>query len=98
MRHLAEADVARLLTPAAARAAVEACCERLARGAVESPPRQRVLLADGAFAAMAAVDRELGFAGVKTYLWRPAGAPFVLVLYRLDPPEAVATIEAARLG
>ena len=47
---------------------------------------------------MAAVDRELGYAGVKTYLWRPGGAPFVLVLYRLDPPEAVATIEAARLG
>jgi ornithine cyclodeaminase/alanine dehydrogenase-like protein (mu-crystallin family) len=96
--HLTEVDVARLLTPAAARVAIEACCERIARGAVESAPRQRVLLADGAFAAMAAVDRELGFAGVKTYLWRPRGAPFVLVLYRLDPPAAVATIEAARLG
>jgi ornithine cyclodeaminase/alanine dehydrogenase-like protein (mu-crystallin family) len=96
--HVTEADVERRLTPAAARAAVDACCERLARGAIENPPRQRVVLADGAFAAMAAVDRELGYAGVKTYLWRPGGAPFVLVLYRLDPPEVVATIEAARLG
>jgi ornithine cyclodeaminase/alanine dehydrogenase-like protein (mu-crystallin family) len=98
VRHLSEADVERLLTPAVARVAVDACCERLARGAIESPPRQRVVLADGVFASMAAVDRELGHAGVKTYLWRPGGSPFVLVLYRLDPPEAVATIEAARLG
>jgi ornithine cyclodeaminase/alanine dehydrogenase-like protein (mu-crystallin family) len=98
VRHVSEADVERLLTPAAARAAVETCFDRLARGAVDSPPRQRVVLADGAFAAMQAVDRELGVAGVKSYLWRPGGAPFVLVLYRLDPPEPLAVVEAARLG
>ena len=39
--HLSEDDVARLLTPADAVATIEACFERMARGAVHNRPRYR---------------------------------------------------------
>ncbi len=39
----------------------------MASGAVENVPRRRLELDDGAFAVMSAVDRELGYAGLKAY-------------------------------
>jgi len=71
--YLTEANVASLLTPADALEAVEGCFRRLAAGEVENRPRERLRLEDGAFAVMAAVDRELRLAGVKTTRGCPAG-------------------------
>lgn len=97
MRYLAEAEVAALLTRADALAAVRASLERLARGEVDNRPRERLALPDGQFAVMACVDRGLGYAGLKTYAWTPARAPFLVVLFTLDG-ELAAVVEAATLG
>jgi ornithine cyclodeaminase/alanine dehydrogenase len=96
--HLTEDDVARLLTPADAVAAIEACFERMARGAVENRPRYRLGLESGSLAVMAAADRELGYAGVKAYAAFAAGARFEVLLFRADQPVLVATIDADKLG
>ena len=96
--HLSEADVARLLTPADAVAAIEACFERMARGAVENRPRYRVGLDHGAMAVMSAADLELGYAGAKVYVGFAEGARFEVLLFRADAPELVAVIDADKLG
>jgi ornithine cyclodeaminase/alanine dehydrogenase-like protein (mu-crystallin family) len=97
--YLTEADVARLLTPAAALAAVEACCERVARGVVSEAPRVRLEVPGGVFAVMAAADPELGYAGHKSYAWlAPAGTPFVVVLFSLAEARVAAIVEADTLG
>jgi ornithine cyclodeaminase/alanine dehydrogenase len=96
---LSEADVAPLLTPADAVEAVEASLGRLARGVVDNRPRARLPLDDGQYAVMACVDRELGYAGLKTYAWTGTGTPFVVLLFALDPPTRLeAVIEADKLG
>jgi ornithine cyclodeaminase/alanine dehydrogenase-like protein (mu-crystallin family) len=46
---------------------------------------------------MACVDRELGFAGLKTYAWTTAGTAFAVVLFSTDG-RLEAVIEADRLG
>src|SRR5437763_824578 len=66
--YVTEAQVAELLTPAEAVAAVEASFARLARGAVDNPPRVRAALPDGELAVMPCVDRELGYAGLKSFV------------------------------
>ena len=96
--YLRESDVDALLPPADAVDAVERCFERIAAGSVENPPRSRVQLPDGRLHVMAAVDAELGVAGVKTYVGTPEGARFVVVLFAADRPEVLALIEADRLG
>ncbi|MDQ4030508.1 MAG: ornithine cyclodeaminase family protein [Actinomycetota bacterium] len=87
-RYVTEQEVAAALSPADAVAAVEACCQRMARGEVELLPRARV----GGLAVMAAADRELGLRGSKTY----AAGAFVVSLF--DGDGLVAVIEADRLG
>jgi ornithine cyclodeaminase/alanine dehydrogenase-like protein (mu-crystallin family) len=95
--YLTESDVGALLSPADAVAAVEGSLLRLARGSVDNRPRERLPLEEGQYAVMACVDRELGYAGLKTYAWTPAGTRFVVLLFSLDGGfEAV--IEADRLG
>ena len=96
--YLRESDVDALLPPADAVDAVERCFERIAAGSVENQPRSRVQLPDGRLHVMAAVDAELGVAGVKTYVGTPEGARFVVVLFAADRPEVLALIEADRLG
>ena len=96
--YLSESDVESLLTPDEALAAVEESFGRLARGAVENPPRQRLRLEDGVFAVMPAVDRELGVAGLKTYAWLPNGTPFAVLLFSVETAEIIAVIEADKLG
>jgi len=96
--YLTEEEVAELLTPRDALDAIEACFIRLARGAVENRPRARISLEDGAFAFMAAADRELGLSGLKTYVAVPGGAPFVVVLFDVARAEVAAVIEADKLG
>jgi alanine dehydrogenase len=97
--YLTEQEVADLLTPADALAAVEESFWRLARGAVDNRPRERLPLEDGQYAVMACVDRELGFAGLKSYAWTATGTPFVVLLFALDSPTRLeAVIEADKLG
>jgi alanine dehydrogenase len=96
--YLTEANVNSLLAPADALEAVEACFARLAAGVVENRPRERLRLEDGAFAVMAAVDRELKLAGLKAYTWLPAGTPFVVVLFDIERAELAGVIEADKLG
>jgi alanine dehydrogenase len=96
--YLTEAEVAELLTPADALSAVEACFLRLARGEVDNRPRVRQRVEGGAFAVMPAVDRELGLAGLKSYIWVPAGTPFVVCLFDIDGGALAGVIEADKLG
>jgi ornithine cyclodeaminase/alanine dehydrogenase-like protein (mu-crystallin family) len=95
---LSEADVERLLSPAEAVAAIEACFRRMAAGSVENRPRYRLRLDHGALAVMAAADLELGYAGAKVYAAFAGGARFVVVLFRAASPELVAVIDADKLG
>jgi alanine dehydrogenase len=96
--YLTEADVESLLTPEVALEAVEGSLLRLAAGEVENRPRARLALEEGRLASMAAADRGLGYAGVKTYTAMRGGARFVVVLFDGRSPEVVAVIEADRLG
>jgi ornithine cyclodeaminase/alanine dehydrogenase len=96
--YVTEAQVAALLTPADARNAVHASFERLARGVVDNPSRVRAELPGGVFAVMPCVDRELGYAGLKTYAWLPGGTPFLVVLFSIERAELAAVLEADLLG
>jgi ornithine cyclodeaminase/alanine dehydrogenase-like protein (mu-crystallin family) len=95
---LTEAEVAALLGVEKALQAVEECFRRLARGAIDNRPRMRLPLEGGQFAVMAAVDRELALAGLKTYAWLPGGTPFVVVLFSTHHARLEAVIEADKLG
>jgi ornithine cyclodeaminase/alanine dehydrogenase-like protein (mu-crystallin family) len=96
--YLSEADVASLLTPAEARAAVEAAFLRLAAGEVQTVPRSRLDVPEGQYALMGCVDRGLGYAGLKTYLWTAEATPFLVVLLGLEPARVEAVLEADLLG
>jgi ornithine cyclodeaminase/alanine dehydrogenase-like protein (mu-crystallin family) len=96
LQFLSEDDVARLLTPTDAIAAVEDSFRRLAAGVIENVPRYRVRLEPGALAVMSAADRERRLACAKTYAVTPDGVSFVVVLFRAPDPPAV--IEADTLG
>jgi alanine dehydrogenase len=96
--YVTEAEVADLLTPADARVAVQASFERLARGVVDNPSRVRAELPGGVFAVMPCVDRELGYAGLKTYAWLPGGTPFLVVLFSIERAALAAVVEADTLG
>ncbi|HWE80605.1 MAG TPA: ornithine cyclodeaminase family protein [Gaiellaceae bacterium] len=95
---LTEAEVGELLSPADALEAVEESFRRLARGSVDNRPRIRLPLDDGQFAVMACVDRELGYAGIKSYAWTLSGTPFAVLLFSLSPAGLTAVIEADKLG
>jgi alanine dehydrogenase len=95
---LSERDVESLLTPGEAVPIVEECFRRLAAGAVENVPRRRLAVDDGAFALMAAADRELGFAGVKSYVTVAGRSAFAVCLYGLERGDLVAVLEADALG
>jgi alanine dehydrogenase len=96
--YLTEADVEALLTPADALAAVEACFERMARGAVDNRPRYRHRLEEASFAVMSAADHELGRAGIKSYVASAKGVRFVVALFDTAKAELLAVIDADKLG
>jgi ornithine cyclodeaminase/alanine dehydrogenase-like protein (mu-crystallin family) len=95
---LSEADVTALLTPADAVPVIEECFRRLAAGVVENRPRQRLPIEGGALAVMAAVDSELGYAGVKAYAAVGGGVAFAVLLFELEHGGLAAVIEADQLG
>jgi ornithine cyclodeaminase/alanine dehydrogenase-like protein (mu-crystallin family) len=97
--YLTESDVEALLDAGSVNAAIEECELRLARGTVAVLPRVRLGLEGGAMALMAAVDREAGLAGLKTYV-AGRGRSFhpVVVLQDEGTGELAAVVEARRLG
>ena len=96
--YVTEQQVSELLTPADAIAAVEACFDRLARGVIDNPARVRAEVPGGVFAVMPCVDHELGYAGLKSFLWLPGGTPFLVVLFSLEHARLEAVVEADALG
>ena len=96
--YLTEAEAAALLTPADAVPVLEACFRRLAAGVVRNKPRERLPHDDGFLAVMFAVDRELGYAGVKSYVVAAGKASFVVTLFDLATGELAAVLEADALG
>jgi ornithine cyclodeaminase/alanine dehydrogenase-like protein (mu-crystallin family) len=96
--YLTEAVVADLITAGDAVPVLEACFRRMAAGAVENVPRRRLSLDDGSFAVMYAVDRELGYAGVKAYTVVAGRAVFAVSLFDLGTGELAAVLEADTAG
>ena len=101
---LSEEDVASLVAPGEAVGVIEDCFRRMAAGQVELMPRRRFRTDDGYFAVMAAADRGLGVAGLKSYTVVGGTLQFVVCLFSLDdgpngPAGALtALIAADRLG
>jgi len=96
--YLTEDDVRTLFEPADAVAILEESFLRTAAGEVLIQPRLRLPLEGGALALMAAVDRGLGVAGVKTYAAARGSSEFVVVLFDAGRAECVGVIEADELG
>ena len=95
---LSEDDVAALVSPGDAIPVIESCFRRIAAAQVELLPRRRFAVEDGSFAVMAAADRGLGVAGVKSYAVVGAGVQFVVCLFDLTDGSLTALIAADRLG
>ena len=96
--YLSESDVESLFPPGDAVPLIEECFRRLASGAAENRPRERLPHEHGYLAVMSAVDRELGYAGVKSYVVAAGRAAFVVTLFDLATGELAAVIEADALG
>jgi alanine dehydrogenase len=96
--YLSEDDVGALLTPAEALPVIEACFVRIASGAVVNEPRKRLPMPGGHYAVMAAVDTELGYAGLKSYTVVDGRLAFVVCLFSIGDGQLAAVIEADRLG
>lgn len=96
--YLSESDVEGLIAPAEAVPVIEDCFRRLAAGVIENKPRERLKHDDGFLAVLSAVDRELGYAGVKSYVVAAGKATFVVTLFDLATGELAAVIEADALG
>jgi alanine dehydrogenase len=95
---LSEDDVASLVTPADAVPVIEECFRRMAAGEVELMPRRRFPVEGGYFAVMAAADRGLGVAGLKSYTVVEGQLAFVVCLFDLSDGSLTALIAADRLG
>jgi alanine dehydrogenase len=70
----------------------------MARGAITNRPRTRTLVGEGGLAVMSAVDEELRLAGLKSYLFSPAGTPFLVALFDEQKGQLAALIEADKMG
>ena len=95
---LSEDDVAALVTPGEAVPVIEDCFRRMAAGQVELMPRRRFGVEGGVFAVMAATDRGLGVAGLKSYTVVDGRLQFVVCLFSLADGSVTALVAADRLG
>ena len=95
---LSEADVQALLTAADAVPVVEESFRRVAAGSVTMVPRERLPFEGGSLAVMPAVDAELGYAGLKSYVAVDGQVTFAVLLFSLEDGSLVAVIEADLLG
>ena len=96
--YLSERDVEGLITAGEAVPVIEECFLRMAAGVVENVPRRRLPFDDGHFAFMSAVDRELGYAGVKSYAAAGGQVAFAVCLFELGSGKLAAVLEADALG
>ena len=95
---LSEDDVAALVSPGEAVPVIEDCFLRIAAAQVELMPRRRFSVEGGYFAVMAAADRGLGVAGLKSYTVVGETLQFVVCLFSLEDGSLTALIAADRLG
>ena len=95
---LSEDDVAALVSPGEAVPVIEECFLRIADAQVELMPRRRFAVEGGYFAVMAAADRGLGVAGLKSYTVVDGKLQFVVCLFSLEDGSLTALIAADRLG
>ena len=95
---LSEDDVTSLVTPGEAVPVIEESFRRMAAGQVELMPRRRFAVDGGYFAVMAAADRGLGVAGLKSYLLVEGRIEFVVCLFDLADGGLAALIAAEKLG
>jgi alanine dehydrogenase len=95
---LSEDDVASLVSPGEAIPAIEDSFRRIAAAQVELMPRRRFAVEGGVFAVMAAADRGLGVAGLKSYTAVDGKLRFVVCLFDLADGSLTAMIAADRLG
>ena len=95
---LSEDDVTSLVDPGEAVPVIEDCFRRMAAGQVELMPRRRFAVDGGYFAVMAAADRGLGVAGLKSYLLVEGRIEFVVCLFDLADGGLAALIAADKLG
>ena len=95
---LSEDDVTSLVTPGEAVPVIEESFRRMAAGQVELMPRRRFAVDGGYFAVMAAADRGLGVAGLKSYLLVEGRIEFVVCLFDLADGSLAALIAADKLG
>ena len=101
---LSEDDFASLVTPGDAVTVLAECVRRIAAAQVELKPRRRFAIEGGYFAVMAAADRGLGVAGLKSYTVVEGKLQVVVCLFDLaDGPHGpagslTALIAADRLG
>jgi ornithine cyclodeaminase/alanine dehydrogenase-like protein (mu-crystallin family) len=95
---LSEDDVASLVSPGDAVHVIEDCFRRMADGQIELMPRRRFAVEGGYFAVMAAADRGLGVAGLKSYTVVDGQLAFVVCLFDLGDGSLAAMIAADRLG
>ncbi|MGQ0569444.1 MAG: ornithine cyclodeaminase family protein [Armatimonadota bacterium] len=93
-----EADVATLLTMDEVLAAVEEGFRVLGEGQATNQSRRRSITSSGTLHVMHAAVPSMGMMGVKAYATTPRGARFLGILFRLEDGEAVAIVEADRLG
>jgi alanine dehydrogenase len=95
---LSEDDVMSLVTADEAVPVIEACFRRMAAGQVELMPRRRLPVEGGALAVMAAADRGLGVAGLKSYAAVEGRFASVVCLFDMVDGALSALIAASRLG
>ena len=95
---LSEEDVGSLVMTGEAVPVIEDCFRRMAAGQVELMPRRRFAVEGGYFAVMAAADRGLGVAGLKSYLLVEGRIEFVVCLFDLADGTLTAMIAADKLG
>ena len=95
---LSEDDVTSLVSPGEAIPLIEDCFRRIAAAQVELLPRRRFATDEGSFAVMAAADRGLGVAGVKSYAVAEGRVEFVVCLFDLADASLVALIAYGLAG
>ena len=96
--YLTESDVEELLTPADAVPRSRRASAGWRRARPRTGRASGCRTTDGYLAVMSAVDRELGYAGVKSYIVAAGRATFVVTLFDLATAELAAVIEADALG
>ncbi|MEM3852004.1 MAG: ornithine cyclodeaminase family protein [Methanomassiliicoccales archaeon] len=98
MLYITETDVADLYSMKDAIQSLKNIFTLQAEGKVRILPRSRIQTDKGTLNVMASTSDELGYSCVKTYYGSRSGARFIVVLFSTRDGNAVATIEASRLG